>query len=62
MILLLVENFAPFKSTNGITCAPVQCDQGYFVPDGWQAELRLRDIVYIERDDLTITSNHLLGE
>lgn len=51
--LLFVDDFEPFKGKWGVICTPQVCEQGLFVPDGWQEELNLRGITYTERTDLT---------
>ena len=51
---LLVDNFEPFLSLWNVWCTPIKCDQGYFVPVGWQEELEKNNIAFELRDDLTI--------
>lgn len=51
---LLTTNFEPFKSNWGVWCQPQECEQGYFVPIGWEEELDLRNIQYEYRENLTI--------
>jgi|DEB0MinimDraft_4_1074332.scaffolds.fasta_scaffold02009_13 hypothetical protein len=58
--LLLVEDFEPFTSDWGVVCEPCICDQGLFVPVGWEEELEKRNINYELRNDLTITNEEIL--
>lgn len=51
---LLVSNFEPFISEWDVRCTPCECEQGYFVPLGWESELNNRNIAFEVRNDLSI--------
>ena len=51
---LLVENFEPFLGSWKVWCSPTECEQGYFVPLGWEDELTKRNITFEVREDLSI--------
>ena len=51
---LLVENFEPFLGSWNVWCKPTECEQGYFVPLGWEDELTERNITFEVREDLSI--------
>ena len=51
---LLVENFEPFLASWNVWCKPTECEQGFFVPLGWEEELTSKGISYELREDLTI--------
>ena len=51
---LLVENFEPFLASWNVWCKPTECEQGYFIPLGWEDELTERNIIFEVREDLSI--------
>ena len=57
---LLVDNFEPFLSSWNVWCTPTICQQGFFVPVGWEDELTSKNINFEFREDLTIQEIELL--
>ena len=56
---LLVENFKPFLSKWQTWCRPTKCEQGYFVPIGWEKELDKKKITYTLSKKITIKQPQL---
>lgn len=45
---LKVDNFTPFISKWGMMVEPSIFKNGFFVPDGWQSELKRKKITFEE--------------
>jgi hypothetical protein len=54
-LLLIAQPFTPFTSSWGVQCEAMPCNEGYFVPDGWQEELTARNIEFTEVSENEIT-------
>ncbi len=50
---LLVDDFDSVKTESGIYCKPMKCNEGYFLPLGWESFLDDNNINYTKREDLT---------
>ena len=51
---LLVEYFDTIEISKEVHLSCTECEQGYFVPIGWEDELNERNINFEVREDLSI--------
>lgn len=54
-LLLLSNNITTVTASWGAKCAPVPCNEGYILPDGWQEELTAHGVTYTEVDGADVT-------